>query len=178
MSSRSLGIWLAEKAAVGPSGLTASKAPRPFLDGEDFRAVERGGLALGAAWEPGGSTEAGPHQPPSPVCTKAWLAPLEAGHLHTWPPLPSLQPSPQAWARSNILCGENPVLLSTQLCLGRSQEPPLLKPTLAKASTFRQRRPWAVQGSAPRAWLQSRQCGSAPLSPSTLVCSNRVRRGG
>lgn len=40
MSSRSLGIWLAEKAAVGPRGLTANKAPRPFLDGDDFRAGE------------------------------------------------------------------------------------------------------------------------------------------
>ena len=33
---------------MGPRGLTASKAPRPFLDGEDFRAVEGGRLVLGS----------------------------------------------------------------------------------------------------------------------------------
>jgi hypothetical protein len=35
---------------VGPRGLTASRAPRPFLDGEDFRAAESEG-ARGQCWD-------------------------------------------------------------------------------------------------------------------------------
>lgn len=48
---------------MGPRGLTASKAPRPFLDGDDFRAAEGGWLVLGVAWELHGSTGMAPVPP-------------------------------------------------------------------------------------------------------------------
>lgn len=36
---------------MGPRGLTASRAPRPFLDGEDFRATESGRRGKGQCWD-------------------------------------------------------------------------------------------------------------------------------
>lgn len=48
---------------MGPRGLTASRAPRPFLDGEDFKAAESGRRGKGSAlgwpripWLPGGNS--------------------------------------------------------------------------------------------------------------------------
>lgn len=43
---------------MGPRGLTASRALRPFLDGEDFSAVREEGAVGALLWavEPGGDS--------------------------------------------------------------------------------------------------------------------------
>lgn len=69
---------------MGPRGLTASKAPRPFLDGEDFRAVEGERLVLGSP-----SPTAAPRQalyPQSLLCTKPGgpPAPLQPALHSSW----------------------------------------------------------------------------------------------
>lgn len=88
---------------MGPRGLTASKAPRPFLDGEDLRAAEEGRLVLG--WQHRGRAL----QPLVPLLYKSLVAPPS--------PASSLSPSAlHSWWRK-------PALLSTQLASGGARSP-------------------------------------------------------
>lgn len=70
---------------MGPRGLTASRAPRPFLEGEDFRAAETGrpgkGSVLGwpqIPWLPGGNLSSFTVYVLCSIlhaCTRGWVQP-------------------------------------------------------------------------------------------------------
>lgn len=137
---------------MGPRGLTASKAPRPFLDGEDFRAVDGGEVEwrLGQP-ESRGSVEAGPPSPGPPPHGSLVGTPRGPLPAHRAPHCPA-----SSVGKQHSLCRKPCPALYPALPGGPRRPCPAARPARGLHFHTRTRKALGHAGSAPRPRLQPR----------------------
>lgn len=108
--------------------MTANDAPRPFLDGEDFRAVERGALALRGRLGAPGNPEAGAPSPHPSFARKPARHPLEAPACTRGPRCPASSPALKPGRRAAVFVEKTLPCFLPGSASGGTRRPPCRSP--------------------------------------------------